>query len=205
LAWTSFLRYPSLYIAVQKALRADALRRLCISKLALEKGNRVLDIGCGPADYLEDLRDVEYHGFDTAPQYIEHARQRFGDRGHFYCEVYAEHHVAALAPFDRVMLMGLLHHLDDAACDDLLGLIARSLASGGRVVTLDTCFEEQRPFLRTFIAKRDRGEYVRVPRQYEALARPHFTRVSGFHANDICRIPISEWIMVLEDPTAQRK
>src|ERR1035438_8030734 len=36
-----------------------------------ESGARVLDIGCGTAQILETLTDVQYVGYDLSPEYIE--------------------------------------------------------------------------------------------------------------------------------------
>ena len=83
------------------------MREECLRILATKEGHRVLDVGCGPAYYLADMPTVDYHGFDTDARYIEHARHRFGDRGHFYCEPFTGEQAERLGTFDRVMLMGL--------------------------------------------------------------------------------------------------
>ncbi len=134
----SILGHPAAYILSQRAVGAHLARDLALDALAPAAGQRVLDIGCGPAYYLGKLPRCEYFGFDTDAAYIADATRRFGDRARFFNEPYTEERRAELPPIDRIMLMGLLHHLDDAACEGLLDLVARSLAPGGRVVTLDT-------------------------------------------------------------------
>ena len=47
--------------------------------------DKILDIGCGPADILNYLPDVDYTGFDSNPKYIVAARKRFDNRGNFLC------------------------------------------------------------------------------------------------------------------------
>src|SRR4051812_32007526 len=46
---------------------------------------RVLDIGCGPADILSFLPEVNYTGVDISPEYIESAKAKFGAKGRFLC------------------------------------------------------------------------------------------------------------------------
>ena len=48
-----------------------------------EPGARVLDIGCGTAQILEVMADIQYVGYDLSPAYIERARASYGDRGTF--------------------------------------------------------------------------------------------------------------------------
>jgi SAM-dependent methyltransferase len=48
-------------------------------------GQKVLDIGCGSGDILEDLPGVDYLGFDINPKCVEAAQKQFGHRGCFFC------------------------------------------------------------------------------------------------------------------------
>ncbi len=75
------LKIPAVYMLVQRAVGADRARHECIDALAPRAGERIVDVGCGPAYYLGDLPEVDYHGFDTDERYIEWARERWGSRG----------------------------------------------------------------------------------------------------------------------------
>jgi SAM-dependent methyltransferase len=188
------------YVIAQHLVGADVVRRRSIEALAPRPGDRVLDVGCGPAYYLGELPPCRYHGFDTDRDHIALARRRFGHRAEFHDEAYTERHREALAPFDRVLLMGLLHHLDDAACDGLLDLVARSLAPGGRVVSLDTVLFPGQSALSRRLAKNDQGDFVRYPEGFEAIARRHFRSVEGRRVGDTWRVPSAHYMMVLASP-----
>ena len=196
----SILDQPLAYILAQWAVGAHDIRARAIDALGISAGDRVLDVGCGPAYYLGRLPPCSYQGFDTDSAYIAYARRRFGDRATFHDETFTEEHARALAPFDRVILLGLLHHLDDAACDGLLGLVARSLAPGGRVVTLDTVLFPGQSALSRRLAKNDRGDFIRMPEGFLGLGRRHFRTIETRIEGDTLRAPSAHFMMLLEAP-----
>jgi SAM-dependent methyltransferase len=197
----ALLGHPAIYLLAQRALRATRPRYQSLAELDVRPGHRVLDVGCGPAYYLGHLpREVEYHGFDTDARYLDYARRRFADRGTFHLGHYDEEQRARLPRFDRVLLMGLLHHLDDTEAHALLDLLARSLASDGVVVALDTCFDDELSALQTFLARHDRGKFVRSTAAYRTLAGAHFGRVDGRLLDR--RAPVRLFLMKLQEPRA---
>lgn len=196
----SLLVSVPLYVALQRGLGADKLRYRCIDELGLQPGETVLDVGCGPAYYFERLPAVRYFGFDTEPRYIDYARNRWGDRADFRCTVLTEEHLADLPPVDAVLLLGLLHHLSDAESRGLLDLAARALGPGGRVISVDTCFEPRQGRISRWMSENDRGEHVREPAAFESLARRSFAEVSGEVVSGVTRLPSSFWMMRMSGP-----
>ena len=87
------------------------------------------------------------------------------------------------------MLLGLLHHLSDEQCRQLLTLAGRVLAPGGRVISVDTCFEPTQGRISHWMSANDRGEHVRTPEAFTALAREYFKDVDGEVLNTTTRIP----------------
>lgn len=160
-----------------------------------QKGDRILDIGCGPADVLAFLPDVSYVGFDASPRYVAAARRRFGDRGEFHCRDVTEAEVDVRAAFDIVLATGVLHHLDDAKVVHLFRLAHQALVPGGRLVTLDGCYTEHQSFGARTILSWDRGKYVRTESAYVALARAVFDDVAVTIRSDLLRIPYTHIIL----------
>lgn len=193
----AILSLPSVYLGFQALVGATKMRSLCLALLQSKPGQKVVDIGCGPAYYLAELPAVDYFGFDTDARYIAHARKRFGERGRFFVEPFTQLHADTLGPFDGVLLMGLLHHLTDSECDALLSLVSRCLRPGGRVVTLDTVVHDHQGSFERWLALKDRGQYVRTPSGFEALAKLHFSDVRGT-LTSLPRVPSIYYAMVLQ-------
>lgn len=189
-----------LYIAVQKGIGADRIRYRCLDEAELKPGDRVLDVGCGPAYYFDRLPEVDYVGFDTSAPYVAYARRHFGDRGEFRCEILTGDHLAGLGQFDAVLLFGLLHHLDDGQCATLLDLAARSLAPGGRVISCDPVLHPGQNRVSRWMSENDRGEYVRRPEAYDSMAGVSFGEVETHVLDTLSRIPTSHYMMRMAAP-----
>jgi SAM-dependent methyltransferase len=174
----SILSFPLFYELVQRAFGASSGRRMLVDRFIRPKpGDRLLDIGCGPAKLLGFMPDVRYVGYDPNSRYIEHARETFGPRGSFVARRFTAEEVGKYEPFDIGLLIGVLHHLDDSEAVELLGLLRAAIRPGGRLVTLDNVFiENQNPIARKLI-EWDRGRNVRRPNEYCALAASHFSAV----------------------------
>jgi len=130
----------------------------------------ILDIGCGPADILAYLPNIEYWGFDISEQYIERAGNAFGTRGHFRCKQLQVDDLDELPKFDVALAIGLLHHIDDQVALNVLQLAYQALKPGGRLLTVDPCLEPSQSFIARFLVRHDRGQNVRDKGEYEALA-----------------------------------
>jgi len=188
------------YVLSQRLVGADLARLQCIEALDARPGEKILDIGCGPAYYFDALPACEYYGFDTDSRRIALAQKNFGSRGTFRDVPFEEKHARELAPFDKVLLLGLLHHVDDEVAAHLLDMIARSLRPSGRVVALDTAFFEGQSPLARFIAKNDQGDYVRTPKAFLKLAAASFDRIESRIIGDTWRMPASHFMMILQAP-----
>ena len=193
-------RVPA-YVAFQRGIGADRLRDLCISESGVQPGDTVVDIGCGPAYYFDRLpHPVTYFGFDTNQAYIDWARDKYGDRGTFHCGVFDAEQAARLPQADVVLLLGLLHHLSDDDSAAVLDLSASILAPGGRVVSVDTCFDDAQGRLSRWVSDNDRGEYVRPSSEFAALAERRFERVDVTPLSHTLRMPAAFCMMRMTQP-----
>jgi SAM-dependent methyltransferase len=192
----SLLTLPSVYRLFRTIVRGDGCRIYVSEYVRPVAGEKLLDIGCGPGDILEDLPAVDYLGFDINPKYVEAARKRFGHRGRFFCgDVGLTTIDQEAGSFDLVLATGVLHHLDDSQALSLFKLARKALKPGGRLVTYDGCFVAGQPKLARFVVSRDRGQYVRESAEYTKLASLVFPEVRSFVRHDLLRIPYTHVIL----------
>lgn len=173
------LSNPIVYETVQYISGAKEIQRHLIETLARpQKGDRVLDIGCGTGEVIKLLPDVEYVGFDHSSEYIESAKVKFGGRGTFICDDVANFDQYESEKFDIVFAFGILHHLSDDCARELFKISIRALKpDSGRVVTADPVFFKNQGWLDRNLTKLDRGLNVRSDEGYLDLARSYFSDV----------------------------
>lgn len=192
----SLLARARSYDLFQGLLGAENVRRALASEyIQAEPSMRILDIGCGTSGILAHLPEVDYIGFDLNPKYVDAASRRYGARGRFICADVNAAPAEAKGVFDRVLALGLLHHLEDEEAVGLMALARRLLAPDGRLVTLDTCHRDGQPRLARFLIDRDRGRNTRTEQGYVALARTAFPSVEAFVREDLLRVPYTHAIL----------
>ncbi len=174
----SVLSLPIVYSFFQKLMGANNVRAKLVTEIIKPKnGMYVLDIGCGPAEILDFLGNVNYWGFDISEAYINQAKAHYGKRAKFYCKYFSNQDLNILKKVDVVIMIGVLHHLNDSEVFDLLNTIYDVLKIDGRLITLDACYiPNQNPIARYIISK-DRGQNVRKVEDYTNLMKSKFNQI----------------------------
>lgn len=158
-------------------------------------GDRVLDVGCGTAEIIDNLTNVDYVGIDLSPKYIAAATAKYGGRGSFYVADVSELKFKPEERFNIVMVMGVFHHLDDSAVLHLCRAVGDILAPGGRLVSLDPTFVEGQHPLSRMLIKADRGLNVRGEPELKQLVGQAFREVKSTVRNDLMRIPYTHLML----------
>lgn len=158
-------------------------------------GDRVLDIGCGPADIVSQLPDVSYVGLDHNPNYIAAARDRHESRAEFYCWDVTDERVTGLGKFDIVLLLGVLHHLDDDQIELMLRHASQALKPNGRLISFDCAIEVGQHPIARLLARTDRGRHARSANGYRDLIARHLNPREVLVRHDLLRVPYTHAII----------
>ena len=184
------MELPRVYSNTQSVAGWDRGWQIVVGEhLRPHTGERILDIGCGPADVLRWLPPVDYTGVDPSELCIQACEQRHAGRGHFVCGSANDLAATGPEPYDTVLMLGVLHHMDDQEARDTAALAARLLRPGGRLVSLDTCRWPGRPLMARLLSRADRGAWVRDRDGYTALVQPSFDDVQALPLHHLLRLP----------------
>jgi len=190
------LSIPRIYGFLQQTLaRRDTRREIAERYIRARPGDTVLDVGCGPGAILPYLPPVTYVGIDSSARYIASASSRYGQRGRFVQMDASAITARSFGTFDLVLVLGLLHHLDDRAAQALLRTLRTVLREKGRVVTVDGAFTSDQGLIERLLLHADRGRHVRDIDRYRSLAMEVFPTVVVHVRHDLLRLPYTHLIM----------
>jgi SAM-dependent methyltransferase len=183
------------YEIFQLLLGADRWRKvLAEDYICVRTGDRVLDLGCGPASILPILGEVDYTGIDANADHIASATARYGARGKFIADDFACLTQQQSASFDLVLCLGLLHHLEDERVTELARLARTYLKPSGRFVAVDPVFENGQHGIARWLATRDAGQCVRYETGYRDLVGAAFGRCVTKVRHNLLHVPYSHCI-----------
>lgn len=192
----NLLAKPSCYVLFQKLFGENKFNFIYINEyIKPQNGNRLLDIGCGPASIVNYLPELDYIGFDMSEKYIEYAQKKYSDKGKFFCSKVTAKTIEDFSNFDIVIATAILHHLNNNEAIDLFSLAHNVLKPGGRLITLDGCYTDNQSQFVKYLLDNDRGKYVRTESEYFNLANSVFKDVKLTIRNDLALIPYTYIIM----------
>src|SRR5262249_39594574 len=173
---------PWVYRLFAHVLGSEANKRWFIDDvLRVRDGQKLVDVGCGPADILDRLPRIEYVGLDISDFYIQAARAKFKTRsgGKFLSgrvEDWARDPLTHEA--DLVLTNGVLHHVDDNDARKILEFAYRALKENGRFIFYEPCYLIWQSGISAYFMSHDRGQNIRTEQEWKELASSIFPVVS---------------------------
>jgi len=193
------LSIPQVYTFWQKLIGDYKLRKIyCRDYIKAKENDRILDIGCGPANMVEFLpRNIDYVRFDDSSEYINNAKKKYpnsetsGNYAFFHERVnFAQNFDEKFGKkFDIIMANAILHHVDDKEAEKLISFAAANLKENGFFITHDGCFVENQSFVKKWLLESDRGKFVRTKDDYFKLFSKHFKNIKVSIREDLYNIP----------------
>jgi SAM-dependent methyltransferase len=178
----SILALPWVYRLFGRVLGSEANKQWFIDDvLCLRDGQKLIDVGCGPADILDRLPGVEYVGLDISDIYIQAARAKFKARsGAKFLSGSVEDWTRDPLTYeaDLVLTNGVLHHVDDDEAKKILEFAYRALKDNGRFIFYEPCYLIWQSGISAYFMSRDRGQNIRTEQEWKELASSIFPVVS---------------------------
>jgi len=179
------------------SLGADmAAKRYVNEILQPSPGDKMLDVGCGPANILPYLPPLDYTGIDLNEKHIAYARRLYGNRGRFIVGNAADDLKQEGRQFDLINVSALLHHIADDEAILLFAALERLLKPNGRIVTIDNVWLPGQRILVRLVNYMDSGTNIRTPEGYLRLLNGTGLKVQTLLLDDLLRIPYDHIIMI---------
>ncbi len=174
---THILKFARFYQLYQWLVGAHKYQHLFNHEyICYQSDEKVLDIGCGPADILNILPpSVDYTGIDISEDYIQKARQTWPDKTFIQGDIADSKFPVEDNSFDTVFFIGVQHHLPDEVVSEMLRFAYRKLKKGGRMLSLEPVYTEKQGILERFIMRSDRGKFIRTADEYQKLTKRVFS------------------------------
>ena len=152
-------------------------------------GETVLDVSCGVGDIVHHMGDALYVGIDQNADYIKKARRNSEGRGTFITASVEELPGLSLDPFDKVVIIGVLHHLDDDVVTGLMAALPQVMKPGAPLIVAENAWTPDQATTARVLIALDRGRNVREVTGYERLIEPYFDVARSTVRHDLLRFP----------------
>lgn len=158
----------------------------------IERARRVLDVGCGPGTNTHLFAHADYLGMDINPDYIGHARKKFG-RNFLVADV-TKYEDAEKQGYDFILANSFLHHIDTPNVEKILQGMSRQLAPGGHIHILELVLPGDWSVAQA-LARLDRGKYPRPLEEWRSLFAANL-EIETFEPYPLKALGITLWNMV---------
>lgn len=139
-----------------------------IRKVVVKNYYSILDIGCGTGTLATMFRPKGYFGFDIDKPLVEYASERYknykfgvGDATNFHLG----------KKFDYVVVVGVIHHLNDSQSRRVFLNISKHLKDSGKALVIEAippiC---KYNLIGKLIRNLDKGDHVRKLSEYKKLS-----------------------------------
>jgi len=164
------------YNLFQEIVGGNSARKKFISDyVKANAGDKIVEIGCGPAQLLPWLVNIRYIGIDTNKDYIDSAKKEYRSQGLFLLgdtKLYEDD--TRVLDADIVICSAILHHLNDDEAVHAIKFAYKVLKKGGRLVCGEPCWVPNQGYISKWILSNDRGKNIRDEEGYKRIMRGIF-------------------------------
>ncbi len=163
--------HPAITIILRKIAEVNFKAQKAIIKkyFLASKNESVIDIGCGTGEFSRFFSNEQYIGIDVDEKNIQYAKKH-----------YLKSFIVADAKqlpfgdhvFDKVLIVGVLHHLGGEECEQVVREIKRVLKNGGKALIMEDTKSDS--WIIQSMQSIDQGSYIRTFDAWRQLFQGHF-------------------------------
>lgn len=179
-----FMISPSILIIIRKIVENNFKKQKEIIKkyFKLMENDLVLDLGCGPGEFSPLFEKKNYIGIDVNKKDIVYASKKYDKK---FLVADAKKLPFADSYFNKILVMGVFHHLSEVDCLFVMSEINRVLKDRGEVLVMEDT--KSNSILTKFIHYLDQGNFIRHQQEWEKLFNAKFKIIKSFtFKNGLC-------------------
>ncbi|RJR16737.1 MAG: class I SAM-dependent methyltransferase [Nitrospiraceae bacterium] len=158
------------YASLTKVIRKEF--SLDLNRVKLTPKEKILDIPCGTGEFCTLFSPDCYQGLDISKKYIDYARNKYKRK--FLCSD-ARHSGFSDEYFDKILMLGFLHHLDDSTVEFVLKEAKRILKPDGVLLLIeDAPVSVPWNIIGKVLQKYDIGNNIRPASSYRMILEKDF-------------------------------
>ena len=157
------LEYDFPYDAFQTCVGSYKFRDRFLKSIEFLPNSKILELGCGTGITLKTIRNNDYIGIDLSEKYLIKASRRKESSLLINGDVALSKTYENLntKKNDVVLALALWHHLDDEQMIRTLENVYKISEEGISIFSLDPFIDEKTGLSAAWIAKNDRGRFLR--------------------------------------------
>jgi ubiquinone/menaquinone biosynthesis C-methylase UbiE len=138
----------------------------------LDKNKKTLDIGCGTGEHSILFDSKQYNGIDISKKYVYNAKKRH--KSNFFV-MDAQNIRFPDNSFDNILILGILHHVNDEIADNILKEAKRLSKSNTKILIMeDIPVTSKINIIGKLMHYLDTGRYIRKIGAYEKIISKQF-------------------------------
>ena len=167
------LEKPAVSIFLRKILEGNFIqqKKIIRERFLTSAGGKVLDLGSGTGEFSPLFSNEGYSGIDIDPANIAFAKTHYP--GKEFRQGDARELPSADDAFDKILVVGVLHHLSDDDCRKALSEMTRVLRKHGTLLVIEDT--KYRSIVSKVLRAIDRGNHVRGFEEWEDMLGAYFT------------------------------
>lgn len=148
----------------------DLFREKILKNIELKKEEKVLDFGCGTGSFCVLFDKKNYVGFDIDKKRVAYARKKYPGYNFFVMDA---NNLRFNEKFDKVLVVGVFHHLKDNEVLNALKQLKELVKVNGFILAIEPTTSKN--WLRNlWMNTLDRGKYIRSEQGYNSLFEQYF-------------------------------
>lgn len=158
---------PSILIIIRKILEVNFRKQkeTIAQYFPTAEHEYVLDLGCGTGEFSEFFGNKSYTGIDIDPANIKYAQKKYRNKKFLAAD--AKNLPFSQDYFDKILVVGVFHHLSGTDTDQVMTEVKRVLKPSGKILIMEDT--KTKSVLTRLIHRLDQGSYIRSEKEWQEL------------------------------------